>query len=41
LVIDIHETALEAVQLQPAAEVTVTVPVPAVAATDGVGGVTV
>jgi hypothetical protein len=39
-VIDIHETALEAVQAQPAAEVTVTEPVPAVLGAGAVVGAT-
>jgi hypothetical protein len=38
LVIDIHETALDAVQLQPLAVVTFTVPVPADPVTDAVVG---
>ncbi len=41
LVIDIHDTALEAVQLHPAAVVTVTVPVPAAPVTDVAVGETV
>lgn len=41
LVIDIQDTALVAVHAQPAAEVTDTVPVPAVAAALALVGVTV
>lgn len=41
LVIDIHDTALEAVQLHPAVVVTVTVPVPAAPVTEAAVGETV
>lgn len=40
-VIDIHETELDAVQAHPAADVTVTEPVPAVAVAAAVVGATV